>query len=303
MYVGFFLIIGGGLSILASTVLPNMIKESELRSQLNDLAKRTSSVSTRVDSYLRVLLRLERKKIDALLKGLHWYSFSATEQFGEASTAIAGLVKRLTVAERLDALWRRFEDASATSPPSISDAIDKTLEMAAGQLHSFVLPDNDVDTANCYLDKAQASLKLLEDMDAQAKLIAANFTELKARLQAFPASYYADLKEALPGIFQILESPFDDAKNIYPPMYFAIDHAIAAAQATLNYAMVRATIPVGKPENCDTAGQAALARLEGARMRSPQPARHALVEVSAGGDHAGSADAGRHLRTGRARPD
>ena len=262
IFVSACLIIGGLLSILASSVLPNTIRKVELRRQVTDLANRTSSISSRVDSYLRVLLRLERKKIDVTLAGVGPFSLTAVDQFAEVSAAVTRLMKRLTVAERLDALRRNFEDASATSPPSITDSIDKTLDTAAGQLHSFVLPDDDVDAANDYLDKAEASLKLLDDMDAQAKLIAANFTQLKARIQAFPPDYYADLVLALPGIFNFLNSPFDDAKNIYPPMYFAIDHAIAATQAALNYAIVRATIPTGKSGNCDAAGQAELARLK-----------------------------------------
>lgn len=262
VFVSLCLVIGGLLSILGSSVLPNILKKIDLKTQVRDLANRTSSVSTRVDSYLRVLLRLERKKIDVLLHDVGPFSLTATDEFSEAAVAIDRLTKRLVVAERLDEMRRRFEDVSATSPPSITDAIDKTLQSAAGQLHSFVLPDDDVDTANCYLDKAGAALKSLDDMDAQAKLIAANFTQLKARLQAFPPAYYADLKAALPGIFAILDNPFDDAKNIYPPMYFAIDHGIAAAQIALNYAMVRATIPMGESQNCNVPGQTAMQRLK-----------------------------------------
>ena len=262
LFVSICLIIGGLLSILASSVLPNMIRKVELRRQVTELANRTSSISTRVDSYLRVLLRLERKKIDAALAGVGPFSLTAPDRFNEILLAISRLLKRLVVAERLDALRGRFEEVSATSPPSITDALDKTLDTAAGQLHSFVLPDEDVDVANALLDKAEAALRMLDDKDAQAKIIAVNFTDLKARLQAFPADYFADLQQALPGIFNILSSPFDDARNIYAPMFFAIDHAIAAAQITLNYAIVRATVPTGKSANCDAAGQAALARLK-----------------------------------------
>jgi hypothetical protein len=46
VYVGIFLILGGYLSILASAVLPNMVHKAEIRKQVNELAKRTSSVRT-----------------------------------------------------------------------------------------------------------------------------------------------------------------------------------------------------------------------------------------------------------------
>ena len=216
IYVGAFLALGGYLSVLASTVLPNMVKKAELRKQVNELANRTSSVSTKVDSYLRVLLRLERKKIHVLLDNLSGFSPSASEQFADIATLTSGLMKRLTVAERLDKLRRAFEDKSATAPPSISDGIDKNLDTAAGQLHSFVLNDADVVASNAYLDKAEGLLKLLDDKDAQARLIAQNYVQLRNRIQAFPADY-SDLKEALSGIFDSLNFGKKNSNGANPP--------------------------------------------------------------------------------------
>jgi hypothetical protein len=360
IYVGLFLALGGYLSILASTILPNMVHKAELRKQVNDLARRTSSVSTRVDSYLRVLLRLERKKIQVLLDNLSGFSPDAAEQFTETSNQIENLQKRLTVAERLDKLRRCFEDSSAVAPPSISDGIDKSLNTAAVQLHSFVLNDTDVSAANTYLDKAEGLLKLLDDNDAQAGLIAQNYVQLRNRLQAFPKEYYTDLKRSLSGIFDSLnigdaianvqastqdplsgspgnaggsgnagkqvsipntangattngsgaaeerapaanvdsdapagndpvpaanaaslptEDPaaqeppasdppvanpydFSDPKNIIPPMFFAVDHGIAAIQTTLDYAIVRASVAKRISNSGLDPGQDAINRLK-----------------------------------------
>ncbi len=261
LYVMSFLLIGGALSLLGSSVLPNMLKKASLRKQIGDLANRTSGVSTRVDSYLRVLLRLERKKIDIALDDVGAISLSTTERFDDVSLAIDRLGKRLTVAERLDDLWGRFEDACTTAPPSITDEVDRILHMASHRLHSFALSDDDVNTANGFLDKAGVSLAMLDDADAQAKLIAANFKQLQDRLTSFPEDYYKDLKAALPGIFDVLKSPFNDPKTIVRPMFFAVDHAIAAAQLALDYSMVRATVPVGDPASCDAQGKTAKQRL------------------------------------------
>jgi len=244
IYVMLFLLIGGLLSLLGSSVLPSVLKKIALRRQIGDLADRTSSVSARVDSYLRVLLRLERAKIGIALSEVGPFSLSSGERFEDVTVAIDRLAKRLAVAERLDELRRCFEDASATAPPSITDEIDKTLQLASNQLHSFALPDEDVNAANLLLSKAEASLALLDDSAAQAKLIAANFRQLKDRLKSFPEPVYSDLKLALPGIFAFLDAPFDDPANIVRPMFFAIDHAIAAMHAALDYAMVRVAIPV-----------------------------------------------------------
>ncbi|MGA3344799.1 MAG: hypothetical protein ABSC76_08025 [Terracidiphilus sp.] len=247
IYVMVFLLIGGLLSLLGSSVLPSVLRKIALHRQISDLADRTSSVSARVDSYLRVLLRLERAKIGVALDEVGPLSLSSAERFEDVAVSIDRLAKRLTVAERLDELRRRFQDASATAPPSITDDIDRTLQAASNQLHSFSLPDEDVNAANVFLSKAEASLALLDDSGAQAKLIAANFKQLKDRLTPFPEALYDDLKQALPGIFAFLDFQFDDPANIVRPMFFAIDHAIAAIHAALDYTMVRVAIPVVTP--------------------------------------------------------
>jgi hypothetical protein len=261
IYVMLFLLVGGLLSLLGNSVLPSVLKKVALHRQIGDLADRTSSVSARVDSFLRVLLRLERTKIGIELMEVGPCSLSSTEKFEDVAVAIDRLAKRLTVAERLDELRRRFEDASATAPPSITDDIDRTLQSAYNQLHSLTLPDDDVNAANLLLNKAEASLALLDDSGAQAKLIATNFRQLKDRLKSFPAAYYSDLKLALPGIFEVLEAPFDDPANIVRPMFFAIDHAIAAAHAALDYAMVRVSGPAGSSSNCGDPGKTSRERL------------------------------------------
>jgi hypothetical protein len=261
LYVMFFLLVGGALSLLGSSVLPNMLRKASLRKQIGDLANRTSGVSTRVDSYLRVLLRLERKKIDIALDEVGALSLSTLERFDDVGMAIDRLSKRLTVAERLDDMWSRFEDACTTAPPSITDQLDRILQMASRRLNSFALSDDDVSNANGFLDKAGVSLAMLDDADAQSKLIAANFKQLQDRLTSFPEEYYKDLEAALPGIFDVLKSPFNDPKSIVRPMFFAVDHAIAAVQVALDYSMVRATVPAGDPASCDAQGKTAKQRL------------------------------------------
>jgi hypothetical protein len=261
IYVMVFLLIGGLLSLLGSSVLPNMLKKVAFRRQIVDLATRTSGISTRIDSYLRVLLRLERKKIDIALGEVGAFSLSAVERFEDVTVLIDRLSRRLQITERLDDMRRRFEEASATAPPSISEVIDRTLQLAANRLHSFALSDEDVLTANGFLDTAGASLGMLDDQEAQAKLIAANFKQLKNRLLTFPEPYYVDIKAMLLGIFKVVDGPFDDAQNIVHPMFFAIDHAIAAVQTALDYSMVRATIPAEGGNQTAEPGRSARERL------------------------------------------
>lgn len=261
VYTFVLLFLGGIVSVLGSSLLPNILKKISLRGQLNDLAARTTSVSTRVDSYLRVLLRLERKKIDVLLQGTWVLSLTSADAFDQAAIAIQRLTTRLAFAERLDGLRRTFEQISPTAPPSLTDGLDKKLQSAADQLHAFVLTDANQTAACNFLDEAERSLAQLDDPDSLAKSIATSFTALKARITQFPIGYYADLAAALPGVFAILTEPFDDPKNITQRMQFAIDHAIAAIHTTLDYAVVRSSLPTSSTVNCANPGATGNARL------------------------------------------
>ncbi len=261
LYTALALFVGSVISLLGTTLLPNAMRKIALRRTISELADRTSSVSTRIDSYLRVLLRLERKKIDILLEEVGPFSFSSADSFEQIACAIETLSSRLEISERLDELRRRFEDCSETAPPSVTDDIDRKLQTAADALHSFTLVTADIKAANASLDSAADSLAALNDAAAQAKLVAVNLKNLKMRIAAFPPDLYADLKAAMPGLFVILQLPIDDPDKIAPAMLFVIDHAIAAINLVLDYAMVRATIPSAASENCTLAGATARTRL------------------------------------------
>ena len=242
-YAALILLLGGLLSFLASSVLPVMQRKGDLRSQLQAIANRTSTISIRVDSYLRVLLRLERKRIEASIGAASPWVPSSNDPIAHVAVAMDVLGKRLTAAERLDELRRKHDQISGSAPPSVIDNIDFVLQTAAEQLHSTMLTDAELLAANACLAKAQAMLDLLDDSAAVAKLIAANMVALKTRLGVFPLSFYEDLRAALPGLFAVLDRGFDDPQNIVRPMFFAIDHGIAAIHLLLDYAMVRVTVP------------------------------------------------------------
>ena len=246
MYAGVLLFLGGLLSVIAGSVLPNMQAKSNLRAQLKDLANRTTSLSTRIDSYLRVLLRLERKRIEIAITDATVWLPTATEPLTPITDAMATLTRRLAGAEILDDLRRKHDAVSETAPPSVTDCIDTTLQAAAEQLHSLTLSAAELTTANALLLKAKTWLEMLEDPDTLSKLIAANLLSLRARILKFPEEYSRDLAAALPGLWVVLEPArgFDDPKNIVRPMFFAIDHAVAAIHLALDFAMVRASIPV-----------------------------------------------------------
>lgn len=255
------LFVGGLLSLIGNTVLPNVLRKINMRRQTNVLADRISNVSARVDSYLRMLLKLERKRIEIQLKRSLVFSLSSVEVLDQVSGAIDRLSKRLKVTERLDELRRGLEDVAMTAPPSVTDGIDNKLQLAATQISSFALTEEDVRTASRFLDTVETSLTMLGDADVLAQLVAANFKDLKVRQKLLPYSYYNDLKTALPGLFEMLTQPFDDYRNITRQMMFAIDYGIAALQAAFDFAILRASAPSTAVGVVSGTGQSAPERL------------------------------------------
>ncbi len=243
LFVALVLLLGGLLSLIGSSALPNILRKINLRRKLDDLAGRTGNVSKRVDSYVRMLLRLERKRVDLLLKRAPSFSLSSADMLDSVSSSIDQLARRLKITERLDDLRRRLDEASITAPPSVTDDIDIKLQMAAGHLQPLTFTDDEATAASRYLDAAETSLGMLSDTDNLAKLTAANFKDLRVRQKLIPQPYYSDLKAALPGLFEMMNQPFDDPRNITRQMMFAIDYGIAALQMAFDYALLKANAP------------------------------------------------------------
>ena len=242
LYVIICLIIGGIISLLASAVLPNSLRKSEFRRQLRDLANRTTGVSLRVDSNLRVLLRLDRNVIREALKNTWLFSPAAGALLDDIERRIDQLTKRLRVAERIDDLRGKLEASYGTSPPSIVEDVNAAIQIAADAMHSYSLSGDDMDVADKSLNEASRALGTLDISADLAKEIASKFTELKTRLANFLPNY-SDLKTAMPGVFGILREPFDDAKKITPRMVYSIDYCVAAINTALDFAVVRQEVP------------------------------------------------------------
>ncbi|MGB7188928.1 MAG: hypothetical protein WBD10_02215, partial [Acidobacteriaceae bacterium] len=243
VFMALLLLLGGLLSLVGHGALPLAMRKAGLRRQSSDFGDRINSLSKRVDAYLRALLAMERKRIDLLLKRARVVSPAAVERLEAASAGIERLRRRLKAAERLDELRRRLDEISVTAPPSVADDIEIKLQTAALQLQSFALTEEDAAAAGRLLDAAETSLTMAGDTEALMQMTAENFQDLKVRQKLVPYAYYNDLKSALPGLFDMLNQPFEDPRNITRPMMFAIDYGIAALQMAFDYAMLRVSAP------------------------------------------------------------
>lgn len=258
--VALALLLGGLLSLFGNAVLPNIIRKITLRRQLNQLADRVSGVSTRIDPYLRTLLLAERRRLDFLLRRAWAISPGSGDALDVIASGMDRLRLRLKAAERLDELRRRLDQDSQSTPPSAIEDVDSKLRIAASHLHPLALTEDDVSAANRFLDAAEGSIAMLGDWPALAQMIAANFRELKVRQKTVSFAYYKDLYAALPGLFEMLNQPFDDPHNITRPMMFAIDYGTAAVNLAFDYAILRISTPATPPGDHPASGPRRSAR-------------------------------------------
>ena len=235
------LFLGGIASLAINSLLPNVLKKLSYKRKLQALADETSAVSVKVDSRLRVILRLERNRLVKLLASSSLFGTDAGDAFQLMDEGIAALAARVTVAQRLDGLRNRFDIVSDSCLPSISDTIDCRLQDAADQLRTLYLTDKNVDAANVALDSVEQALSALNSPNVLAKDIATRHAQLLARILLFSNTDLAALKTALPGIFQVLANTYDDTHPVLSANFVQVDDSIARVNVALDYAWVCAT--------------------------------------------------------------
>ncbi len=235
------LLLGGLFSLAANSLLPNTLKKLAYKKKLRSLADTTTAISIKVDSRLRVLLRLERNRLLKLLASSNALATDTSDIFQQVDAGIAALTTRVNVAQRLDELRNRFDRESLSCPTSISDKIDQSLQKAADQVRTHILTDKMVASTNLSLDEAEQTLNTLNDENALLQDIASRHKELLARAAAFQAADLVALSQALPGIFSILSQVYDDTHPILPTNLLQVDDSIARVNTALDYVYVRAT--------------------------------------------------------------
>lgn len=281
VFVVVLLLIGGLLSLAGSSILPRVLRKNAMRRELDELAGRIKDVNAgeRLDSYLRALLSVGQKRVRLLLKRTHTFSPVAAEALDGCAADIERLRRRLKLTEQLDGLQRKLNEAAVGAPPSAVDGIYMRLQAALVHLRSFAFTEDEVHAAGRALDAEETALAALDDADAQARAIAANFRDLKGRQKFVPVSYYADLKAAVPGLFDLTAQPFDDFRNIPHRMMFAIDFGISAIQAAFDFAMLRASAPPGRISPDTGGGSRGITQNARDRMAARQPEFVALLRT------------------------
>ncbi len=109
--------LGAAGSWALSLTLPNVKRRGVLAGQIAVLAERTHNLSAKIDSSLRVLLRVQRLRLfNSLSKGSSWSPATSTN-LDEVQSGVSSLDRQITMVERIDRIYDRITIIKADSVP------------------------------------------------------------------------------------------------------------------------------------------------------------------------------------------
>lgn len=240
------LVAGGIASLLVNAYLPNRLRSATAEEKLGALGRRTGGISTKVDSRLRVLIRVERLRLRTLLKSRGYFSPDFSDAFSQLSDGIAALTSRIEAAEQLDTERHRFDLLRVKLPPTLLSLLNDSLQEAADLLRKLRPSQAEIDLAKTRIAKASELISKASDMvnreaqdDEFAKQIIKRLKQLKASLASYElTAIYKTFHDNTPGPFVRLTETYTDPPvptEISARDYAFIDTDLAKLAVILDY--------------------------------------------------------------------
>jgi hypothetical protein len=232
------LVAGAVVSFLGSVALPNRLKRSEYRENLARLAQRVSGISHQVDSRLRVVVRVQRKRLNEQLESRTSISADLNRLFDQVSQGMASLEKQVQLAEEIDLGHHHLKllDAEGAGPSLLWAAEDSVWK--AAEVISHIAPsDQELEQSQKYLDDAAALMNRAHGLDATiAQGLPARSTQLQAEFKVFALTdVYKKIQDALPGVFKDLVV---SAAPVTPGECSRLDRNLAKAELVRQFLQI-----------------------------------------------------------------
>lgn len=236
LFVLGFLTVGGVCSMLLSNWVPNRLSRADIEEQLNDLARQTTGLSSRIDSGLRVLLRVERNRLHGLLRSRSVFSANFPDLVKRCSDKMAVLAQQIDLAGQLDRAREALEPLQQSDPiPAKITLIDHDLQNAADLLRRRDCKPEDLEKAKKLILGAADRIAKMDQTDAE--LVA----ELRGRIDwlktyvtpATEPDALKELKKLCPKLF----SSFDPSvgADLKPSQYSSVDLITAQLELVRQY--------------------------------------------------------------------
>lgn len=206
LWVALWLSLGAALSLFLRVTVPNMKRKNDLKDQLNSAGKRISTISSEVDSNLRVLLRVERRSLDELRVAVWPFGPGYADYAARVEQGIPTLNRRIAAVLRLDtALVRKKTMSEQSAAPTRLEQIEDMLSAVSEALKQDELSEEDWVFVNQHLENAEKLLREPTQTEKEAfeamlagrwKAIRTHFGDANGVLQVPPA--LKDLKNCFP---------------------------------------------------------------------------------------------------------
>lgn len=224
------LLTAGGLSsLMLSYLLPNKLLRLDLKDKLIQLAARTADLSTRIESRLAVLVRLERSRLMDLLWSRNVLSPDFATIAAQCSIGIERLSSKVAVLEQMDVVLGRLQRKLGHVPPTQVDEINASLKDAGVLLGKGEVSETDIQAAGTKVKDSSLLVDALgEPNDTFGRTLADMVSQLLRDLDtnaAASATYLAMLAR-LPGPNSVLRRLNPADQLVSPGKYVEVDFAL-----------------------------------------------------------------------------
>lgn len=235
------LLAGGVISLLLSYFLPNLLRRRDIKDRLQALDASASGITDRIDSSLRVLMRVERRRLKEFLKSVPVISPDMGRIFTQCEQGITLLEARLTLIKDIETVYDRLSAAQAACPPpSLKDRIEQSLWKAAALLREPNPQDADFQVARTLISEAKASTERLTLGDDEFKKgLQQRIKDLTTDLGAVPptSGKLAQLYAQLPGPFDTLKK-YSSRDDVPQDLLSTVDVNLSALSILRDYAQI-----------------------------------------------------------------
>lgn len=211
MLIVFGALFAGALSsLMLNQWLPNRLRRIDLEERLSDIAARTRNVSFRVDSSLRILVRVERYRLLRLLGSRFAFSPEMARVLMTCEQAVDRLETQVRLLERIDAVDNDIRRLRLVVPPTVLLGVETQLQLAVDRLRSVQPTDADLREAADIVNQATARLGTSGQADPEfASDLVERFSKLK---EAFAptsplrrAKRWEEISNQLSGLIEYLD--------------------------------------------------------------------------------------------------
>jgi hypothetical protein len=241
------LLAGGLCSVFLSLLIPHELQHIRLIQRIANLAQKTQMISTKVDSAVRVGVRVERLRLLELIRQVG--AFTA-----DASTVLKGYAGSLDLLDRRVSLVKELDEAaevlhslggkSADAPPTVLENVRNQLDDATEVLRRAMPAEPDLQRAQELIQGAKDRLRNTASEDKQLA------SDLAARLADLINDYDKNgsvgkikrcqgLRDQLKELFVPIESgEYKTESNIRPVHYHWLSSVIERLHILRNYIWV-----------------------------------------------------------------